>query len=175
MIHSCRKTTTAQTFLSILLILVSLLLSKSVCPMHRETKQTKMSVWSRERFIGGSGKENGQLRLRKARTPNGLGERVFIGKIWGGAAVCVTFLWLVGGEVTKKLFQEFQSSAFWFQPVWGPVLSLKLSPSTRVGALVPRELTDRYVSNCYAHLSRKKDSVPLLCYGLFLHALTPPN
>ena len=92
MIHSCRKTTTAQTFLSILLILVSLLLSKSVCPMHSETKQTKMSVWSRERFIGGSGKENGQLRLRKARTPNGLGERVFIGKIWGGAAVCVTFL-----------------------------------------------------------------------------------
>lgn len=31
---------------------VAATLGKFVCPMHSEVKQTKMSIWSRERFIG---------------------------------------------------------------------------------------------------------------------------
>ena len=40
----------------------------------------------------------------------------------------------------RVVFQEFQSSAFWFQPVWDPlfVLSLKL-PSGWWGTLAPIE------------------------------------
>ena len=45
------------------------------------------------------------------------------------------------------VFQESQSSAFWFQPVWGPglVVSLKLSSPILMGALIRvEELRDAY-------------------------------
>jgi len=46
--------------------------------------------------------------------------RVFIGKIWGEVCrVCdLSLIGWWGGN--GALFQEFQSSAFWVQPDWGP-------------------------------------------------------
>ena len=56
---------------------------------------------------------------------DGFGGEAVIGKIWGGAARCVAFFSLVGGEVTGRA----RNLAF----------SLKLLSSTWMGALVPAE------------------------------------
>ena len=68
-------------------------------------------------------KENGQLMLKGPKLPVGLHARVFKDNIKGKSHwVCdwlMTILligWCWGDRV---IFQEFQSSVFWLQPVWG--------------------------------------------------------
>ena len=54
-------------------------------------------VWSRERFIVGQSKEYWWLTLKRPKLPNGYQGRANLEQ---RAAECLTFLWLVGGEVT---------------------------------------------------------------------------
>ena len=85
--------------------------------MHNEAKQTETSVWSRERFSAGPGKEKGWLVLKKLKLPDGFQGRVFMGKICGELCrvydLPLTGWW--GGH--RVVIQESQSSAFWLQPV----------------------------------------------------------
>ena len=37
---------------------------------------------------------------------NGLGGETFLGKIWGAAAGCMTFFWLVDGKFDRAVLQE---------------------------------------------------------------------
>lgn len=50
----------------------------------------RVSVWSGERFTAGPSK-NGWLMLKNPELLDGLGEKVFIGKIWGEGCRCMTF------------------------------------------------------------------------------------
>lgn len=68
------------------------------------------------RFIAGLSKENRWLMLEKPELTHGFRGEVFKGKIWGSAAGCVTFFWLVDGDVTGQYYRNL-------------VLSLKLSSS----------------------------------------------
>ena len=118
-------------------------------------------------------KENGVTHGLKTRTLHDLGERVFIGKIWGKSAGCVTFLWLVGGEVTGWC-SGISIMSPWFQPIWGPcayaqpeVVILHLG----VG-LISYRRTQRNVSGCYIYpLRRNQDPASWLHY-FFLDCLS---
>lgn len=68
------------------------------------------------------------------------------------------------------VFQESQSSAFWFQPFWGLVLvlSLKLPSLTRVGAPGLAECRDLYQSAIPP--PRKKQDPALSLHYCFLAA-----
>ena len=75
------------------------------------------------------------------------------------------------------MFQESQSSAFWFQPVWGPLLVLILHLDGGLGSC---RRTQRCVSDCYVYpLRRNQDPASslrccfLTAFPLFLHSLTP--
>ena len=132
--------------------------SKAVkMPQHCCWTQVRVSEaqWSQRDWRVEFGTEQGLLQGQARRTEqaahaqkspsskklDGFWGRVLTGKIWGeGCRVCDLPLvgWWWGNRVG---FQESQSSAFMFQSVWGlcPRLSLKLSSSTWVGALVPVE------------------------------------
>ena len=95
--------------------------------MHYEAKETEKLVWSRERFIAGSSKENKWL----SKPPNSLmafREKFLQAKLVLRAAGWVTFFWLVAGKVA--VLQEFCGQ---------PELALTLSFSISVGVLVPAE------------------------------------
>lgn len=93
------------------------------------------------RLIAGPNQENGLLTLKRPELPNMFQERAFRSKIWGRAAGCVTFLWLVGGQVTgwcsgnpdHQPSQSSQSGLHVF------VFSLELPSSTWLEASVPAE------------------------------------
>ena len=118
---------------------------KFLCLTHSEAKQTEVSGFGAEKSLSqGPSKENKQLVLKSPELPEGCQRRVFKGKFVGGEGegcrVCDSLLigWWWGNRV---VFRESQSSAFTFQPVWGPVLvlSLRLPSSTWVGTPAPVE------------------------------------
>lgn len=53
---------------------------KFVCLLHSEAKLTETSVWSRERFFAGPGKEKGWLVLRKHKFS---GKSFYEQNLWG--------------------------------------------------------------------------------------------
>ena len=61
-----------------------------MCLTHSEAKQTEILDFGAEKgLLQGSSKENGQLMLKNLKLPDGLGGKVFKGKIWGeGCRVC---------------------------------------------------------------------------------------
>lgn len=84
----------------------------------------KHQVWSRERFHTEPRKENGGSLCSNHKLPYGVGGEVSIGKIWCEGWGCVTFFWLVGGEIAGWCSRNV-------------VLRLKLPSSTWLEALVP--------------------------------------
>ena len=80
------------------------------------------------------------------------------------------------------MFQESQSSVFWFQSVWGlcPCAQPEVTILHPGGGLSSCRRTQKYVSDCYVYpLKRNQDPAPSLHYcfltafPLFLHSLTP--
>ena len=133
-----------------------------VCVPDAQWGQTNQNsrVWSRERFISGPSKKNRWLVLKRLE---GFGGEEFLkAKFWMRATGCVTFFWLVNGEVKRWCFRNL-------------VLSLKLPSSIWVGDLVPvEELKD--ILLC---ISLEEELglcfITLLlfdAFSLFLHSLT---
>lgn len=52
-------------------------------PVAEANHLQNVRVWSRERFMAVSRKENGWLVLENLDVPDGLGEGFLIGKFWG--------------------------------------------------------------------------------------------
>ena len=133
-------------------------------PVYSGAKQTESSEFgARERFIKGSCKENDWLMLKPPNCPNILGGKFYRSNLGWRLLECITFIWLVHGEVTG-----WCSRNHW--------LSLKWPSSTWVGGLRSRR-TQRY---CYVYfLRRNQDPIPRLhhCFltlpPLFLHS--PPT
>ena len=82
------------------------------------TNQT-VSARSRERFIEGPSKEKEQFELTEPKLPDRLQGRVFISRMWGESCRVCDFLLIGWWGGARVVFRESQSSAFWFQPVWG--------------------------------------------------------
>ena len=124
----------------------------------------------------GPSKEKGWLRLKNLELPSGFQRRVFTGKFWGdGCRVC-DFILIGCWWGNSIVFQEPQSSAFWFQPVRVHVfvLSFKSPSSTRVRAIFPvEELRDTYQVVMYIPSGgiRSLHYCFLTAFPLFLHSL----
>ena len=103
---------------------LEILLNASSCARHTNWN---IEVWSRERLLAGSSKETRWLVLKTPpELPDGFRGEVFTGKFGMSDSGCVTFFWLVGGEITGQCSKN-------------PVLSLKLPSFTWVGSLVSAE------------------------------------
>ena len=150
---------------------------KFVCPTHSEAKQTEMSEFGAEKgLLQGPCKENRWLMLKRPELPNGFQGRSFYMQNWGGGRCCrVCNPPLIGWWWGNRMvFQESQSSAFWFQPVWGPhacaqpkVILLHLG-----GGLSSCRRTQRYISNCYPHPPRRnQDHHPALLFSFCIPSL----
>ena len=107
-----------------------------MCLKHSETKQTETPEFGAEKGLlqGQERRASGRwLMFKNPTLPNGIWGEVFAGKIWGkGYQVC-GFLWIGWWWGNRAVFQK--SCA---QPEVA-MLSLKLTSSTRMGALVPAE------------------------------------
>lgn len=143
---------------------------------HSEVQQTKMLEFGAEKgLLQGPCKEIGRPLLRIPSLPMGFREDVLIHKIWGESCrpcnpPLVGWWW---GHRLK--FQESQSSAFWFQPVWGPhtCAQPEVSVLHLVGGLSSCR-TQRHVVNCSTQLfsscQRKKE--PESGALVFLHSFS---
>lgn len=123
-------------------------------------------IWSRERLNVGPSNQNEGITLKRPKLPNEFQERSFyIPNLEEACRMCNPLLigWLSG---KREVFQESQSSASCFHPVWFQqvpcaLVSLKLPSSTWMGPYTSLRRTQREVSNFYAHSqSRKQDKGP---------------
>ena len=95
-----------------------------MCLTHSESKQTETSEFGAEKgLLQGQAKRMGNLCSKTPNSPMVFGEKFLKSRFGVKAAGCVTFFWLVGGEVTGRGSRNL-------------VLSLKLPSSTWLGALV---------------------------------------
>ena len=70
-------------------------------------------------FIAEPSKEKRWLTIRKMKLPDSFQGEVFKGNIWGEGCRVHDFLLIGWWWGYRVVFQESQSSTFWFQPVWG--------------------------------------------------------
>ena len=75
---------------------------QSSCAQHTEAKPTKTSDFGAVKGLLESSRKNGWLVLKILDLVNGFGGETFLGKIWGAAAGCMTFFWLVDGKLTGR-------------------------------------------------------------------------
>ena len=119
-----------------------------------------MAVW------GGLTNSWEKMPLKKYVSPQG---RLFKCNVWGDGWSVHDFLligWRWGGN--RAIFQESQSSALWFQPVWDlsafPQRSCHLPPRLGDECLSSYRTNPRCVSDDVYPLRRNQDSVLLLSY-----------
>lgn len=84
--------------------------------MHSEVKQAEMSELGAEKDVLWTKQGERVAWVEKPELPVVLGEKFLWVKFGVRATECVTFFWLIGGEVTGDVLGI---SAFWFQAVWG--------------------------------------------------------
>ena len=117
-----------------------MLSSPSLCASCtvRANKPNHESLTQRKVYCKGQARNTGGSCSKDPHSPMVFREEFSKIKFGVRAAGCVTFFWLVGGEVIGWCSRNL-------------VLNLKLSSSTWVGALVPIELKDRCQNVMYIH------------------------
>jgi len=95
--------------------------------MHSEVKQAEMSELGAEKDVLWTKQGERVAWVEKPELPVVLGEKFLWVKFGVRATECVTFFWLIGGEVTEQCSRNL-------------VLSLKLPSSTWVGPFVVVQL-----------------------------------
>ena len=117
------------------------MLNPSFCaPVTVRPNKPNIGIWSRERLNVGPSKQNEGIMLKRHKLPNEFQERSFyIPNLEEACRMLKPLLicWLSGN---REVFQESQSSAscfhpVWFQPVPCALVSLKLPSSTWMGTL----------------------------------------
>ena len=115
--------------------------------------------------------------LKRPELPDGFQGRSFYRQNLGGGQQHMCDSPLIGWWwANRVVFQESQTSAFWFQPVWGPCACAQPEVLFHVvWGLSSCRRTQRCVSNCYAHPSLQEElgPGPIPTLLLFLHPLTP--
>ena len=130
---------------------------------HWGQTNRSIGVWGRDRSISSAKQGEWAVVPQRPKPPDGFQERVFKEKFSGRAAECVTFFWLVGGEVTGWCSRNLslQSSGCKQSGVQVLVLSLKLPSSSWVRVLVPAELRDIYVKLSYISFEEEPGPCPI--------------
>ena len=78
-----------------------MLLNPSSCSHHTEAKQMeKLEFGAEKGLLPGQARRTEQFMLKSPQLPDDLGEEFLWAEFGGEVCGCVTFLWLVGGELT---------------------------------------------------------------------------
>ena len=152
-----------------------------MCLMQRSQTSQNTRVWSREMVIAGPSKENGRLMLNRPEPLDGLVAKSFYRQISGEGHRRCDFPQIGWWWGNRVMFQAFQSSAIWFQPlVCGPQAQPEITNLHPGGGLGSSKGTQRCASGRFERPWRRNQApAPWLhccfrtAFPSFLYALTP--